>query len=322
MSDYIFDGCETEELEQAILNNKALPLIRELAFKHKLKVLRTVRSNDVTDGSVNFVMTKSEGVVAGFPICEVSYITERSYKLGEEMFTDYFSYYSPYFEKSRGRSERDRRTTKSKKLASLMTTIKKMDAIPEDDDIQGIQVDSMRDGYRRVAMSLGRVSRDTVLEAKHIQALVKNVIDGSPVTTDILEICKRQLDIFNDADRIESDKVNELRRMFGTEFYAIGANRNGDMMLGTLRLESDYKDYSPDRNEFKLVKPFKRIKSIEDAPEIIPIMTMLKVVSEGAGRDKLGDIPVEGKFYPELDLVVDYYRYPDLYNFVWAVTPC
>jgi len=323
MSDYIFDGCESEELEQTILNNKALPLIRELAFKYKLKVLKTVKSNDVADGGVNFVMAKSEGIVAGFPIGEVSYIIERTYKLGEEVYTDCFSYYSPYFQKSRGRTERDRRTIKIQKLASLMATIKRMDAIPEDIDIQNFQVDSMRDGYRRTAAHLGRVDRDSVLESKHIQALVKNVIDGSPVPTDMLHICKRQLDIFNAADKIESDKVNELKRMFATEFYAIGANRNGDMMLGTLRLETDFKQcsaYSSD--EFKLIKPFKRIKSIEDAPEIIPIMTMLKVASEGSDRDRLCGIPTDAKFYPELDLVVEYYRYPDLYNFVWALTPC
>jgi hypothetical protein len=322
MSDYIFNGCESEELEQAILNNKALPLIRELAFKYKLKVLKTIRSNDVADGNVNFVMTKSEGIVAGFPIGEVSYVTERSYKLGEEMFTDYFSYYSPYFEKSRGRTDRDRRTMKIKKLASLMTTLKRMDAIPEDIDIQNLQVDSMRDGYRRVANSLGKVTRDTVLGVRDIEVLVKNVVNGVPVTTDILEICKRQLDIYDKADKIESNKTNELKRMFGTEFYAIGANRNGDMMVGTLRLEMDFKQHSPEREEFKLIKSFKRIKSIEDAPEIIPIMTMLKVVSEGSERDKLCGIPTDAKFYPELELVVDYYRYPDLYNFVWAVTPC
>lgn len=322
MSDYIFSGCESEELEQTILNNKALPLIRELAFKYKLKVLKTVRSNGVADGGVNFVMTKSEGTVAGFPIGEVSYVTERSYKLGGEMFTDYFSYYSPYFEKSRGRTERDRRTIKIQKLVSLMATLKRMDAIPDDIDIQNVQVDSIRDGYRRVASKLGRVSRDTVLGVRDIEVLVKNIVNGVPVTTDILEICKRQLDIYEQADKIESDKTNELKRMFGTEFYAIGANRNGDMMLGTLRLEMDFTQYSPEREEFKLIKPFKRIKSIEDAPEIIPIMTMLKVVSEGSDRDKLCGIPSEGKFYPELDLVVDYYRYPDLYNFVWAVTPC
>jgi hypothetical protein len=322
MSDYIFNGCESEELEQAILNNKALPLIRELAFKYKLKVLKTVRSNDVADGGVSFVMTKSEGTVAGFPIGEASSIIERNHKLGEEVYTDCFSYYSPYFEKSRGRTDRDRRTIKIKKLASLMATLKRMDAIPEDIDIQNLQVDSMRDGYRRVAANLGRVNKEIVLEMGHIQTLVKNVIDGSPIPTDMLHICKRQLDIFNEADRIESDKTNELMRMFGKEFYAIGANRNGDMMLGTLRLEMDFKQYSPEREEFKLIKPFKRIKSIEDAPEIIPIMTMLKVVSEGSDRDKLCGIPTDAKFYPELDLVVDYYRYPDLYNYVWAVTPC
>jgi hypothetical protein len=322
MSDYIFNGCESEELEQTILNNKALPLIRELAFKYKLKVLKTIKSNDTADGGVNFVMTKSEGTVAGFPICEVSYISERTYKLGEESYTDCFCYYSPYFEKSRGRTDRDRRTIKIQKLASLMSTLKRMNVIPDDIDIQNLQVDSMRDGYRRVASSLGRVDRDSVLESKHIQALVKNVIDGSPVPTDMLHICKRQLDIYNEADRIESDKINELKRMFGTEFYAIGANRNGDMMVGTLRLDMDFKQYSPERNEFKLVKPFKYIKSIEEAPEIIPIMTMLKVASEGSDRDRLCGIPSEAKFYPELDLVVDYYRYPDLYNFVWAVTPC
>jgi hypothetical protein len=322
MSDYIFNGCESEELEQTILNNKALPLIRELAFKHKLKVLKTVRSNDVADGGVSFVMTKSEGTVAGFPIGEASSIIERNHKLGEEVYTDCFSYYSPYFEKSRGRTDRDRRTIKIKKLASLMTTLKRMEAIPEDIDIQNLQVDSMRDGYRRVANSLGKVTRDTVLGVRDIEVLVKNVVNGVPVTTDILEICKRQLDIYNKADKIESDKTNELKRMFGTEFYAIGANRNGDMMVGTLRLEMDFKQYSPEREEFKLIKPFKRIKSIEDAPEIIPIMTMLKVVSEGSDRDKLCGIPTDVKFYPELDLVVDYYRYPDLYNYVWAVTPC
>lgn len=322
MSDYIFNGCESEELEQTILNNKALPLIRELAFKYKLKVLKTVRASDSADGGVNFVMTKPEGIVAGFPIGEVSYVTERSYKLGEEAFTDSFCYYSPYFVKSRGRTDRDRRTIKIQKLASLMATLKRMDAIPDDIDIQNLQVDSMRDGYRRVAFNLGRVSRDTVLGVRDIEVLVKNVVNGVPVTTDILEICKRQLDIYDKADKIESEKTNELKRMFGTEFYAIGANRNGDMMLGTLRLEMDFTQYSPEREEFKLIKPFKRIKSIEDAPEIIPIMTMLKVVSEGSDRDKLCGIPSEGKFYPELDLVVDYYRYPDLYNFVWAVTPC
>lgn len=323
MSDYIYPGCESEELEQAILKNKALPLIREIAFKYKLKVLRAIVSRENAHEGSAFVMAPTEGVDAGFPIGEVSCITERSYNLGDEILTDYYAYYSPFFQKSRGRHERERSTIKAKKLASLMATIKKIAAIPSGETIIYHHIKSMKDGVRRVATSMGSVNKHTFVESDQLQVIISAAINNQPLTSDLLAICKKQLDIYNEADKLLQNKVSEVKRMFGKSFYAIGANMYGDILVGVMNAEISDKGYTPDAEKFRILKAFKRVNSFAEAPDVLPIMTMLKVASEGLGRDMIaGHIPRGAQFFQELDLVVEYYSYPSLYDFIWALTPC
>lgn len=323
MSDYIYDGCESEDLEQAILKNRAFPLVRELAFKYQLKVLRAIVSREDAHEGIAFVVAPTEGTGAGFPIGEVACITERTFVQGEAVFTDYFAFYTPFYQKTRGRTERDRGTLKSKKLVSLITTIKKVDAIPDGEEIIAYHIRSMKDGIRRASNSMGSVGKHTFLEHEQLQKIIDLAINNKPLTSDLLAICKKQLDIYNESDKLLENKVSEVRRLFGKSFHAIGANRFGDIFVGVMSADIDSKAYTPDSNRFNVLKPFRRVKSFEEAPDVLPIMTMLKVMNEGEGRELIANfIPMKAHFYPELDLVSEYYSYPSLYDFIWVLTPC
>lgn len=326
MSNYIYAGHETAELVDAIQANKAHTLIRELNFRFGLKVLGTTNWGD---GHLNtaFLLTNSQGDMAGFPIGTAYVSSERTFdRDNNTVWEDRYNFYSRYVMKERGRTETDRRTWSSKKLSSLMTTIKKHDVVPDDTDLLDHHSQSVRGGVKRVMRKLGDTFKSTSLNADQLHKLFKHVFDGAELTPEETSIYKIQLDKYNEVDKTTETKLSEVIRMFGKEFYAVGVNRLGDIAVATMRFETDMqrlKDGIVGKEQFKVIKPFKHIKSIDEVPELIPVMTMLKVSTEGSGRELLGNcIPVSDHFFEDLDLVVAFSTFPSEYDYVWALTPC
>jgi hypothetical protein len=152
--------------------------------------------------------------------------------------------------------------------------------------------------------------------------MLKTVINGDPLPLNLIDICKIELDKLNTIDKNVSHANGEVNRMFGKSFYALGANKyratggeaRSDLVLAVCK-------YTDDRVE--ILKPIKHLKSLADVPELIPVMTMLKVSIEDKQKELISDcIPLVAAFFEELDMAVDYNRYPTMYEYVWAITPC
>lgn len=326
MSNYIQAGHETAELADAIQTNKAHTLLRELNFRFGLRVLCTYSWGDA-HLNTGFIMTRSQGDMAGFPV-GMAYVSSE-YKLdadGNRVWTDKYNFYSHYVAKERGRTDRDRRTWSSIKMSSLMSTIKKHDVLPDDNLLFDEHIRGIRDGVKRVMSKLGSTYKPTDIDSDQLHKLLRHMFDGAELTAEETTIYKTQLDKYNEVDKTIETKLGEVVRMFGKEFYAVGVNKLGDIAVGTLRFETDVKRLKgsyADTDQFKVIKSFKHIKSIDEVPELIPVMTMLKVCNEGSGRELLGGcIPLTEHFFQDLDLVTAYHSYPSEYSYVWALTPC
>ena len=312
-------------LGMAIATSECKTLIREICFKYDLKVLCTVERQDAVDKK-SFLLVRD----GWNPIGEVySRILRDS---DDKDFTEY-SFYSHYYEKARGKSVDDRHTLRSKKISSLMTTIKKMKAIPSDivattrkHTMQWADNISSYEG--KLGMERKSVS-DAGFHASDLQAIMEYVLGESPntnMTVAIQDKCKIALDKYKSIDKMNDSTRQELSRLFDTAFYVVGASQNDYLVVGIARCTNTLSASSRSNYEFEMVKPIKLVDNLEEFPELLSVMTMWKAQreSEGSNRKLLGGVlPITtSTVNKELDLVIDYEYGTTPYHFVWLMTPC
>lgn len=312
-------------LGMAIATSECKTLIREICFKYDLKVLCTVERREAVDNK-SFLLVKD----GWNPIGEVYSRILRDDDHKE--FTEY-SFYSHYYEKARGKSVDDKHTLRSKKISSLMTTIKKMKAIPSDivattrkHTLQWAENISSYEG--KLGMERKSVS-DAGFHASDLQAIMEYVLGESPntnMTAAIQDKCKIALDKYKGIDKMNDSTRQELSRLFDTAFYVVGANHADTLVVGIARCTNTLSASSRSAYEFEMVKPIKQVDNLEEFPELLSVMTMWKAQreSEGINRKLLGGLlPTNvSTVNKELDLVIDYEYGTTPYHFVWLMTPC
>ena len=312
-------------LGMAIATSECKTLIREICFKYDLKVLCTVERQDAVDKK-SFLLVKD----GWNPIGEVYARILRGDDHKE--FTEY-SFYSHYYEKARGKSVDDKHTLRSKKISSLMTTIKKMKAIPSDivattrkHTLQWAENISSYEG--KLGLERKSVS-DAGFHASDLQAIMEYVLGESPntnMTAAIQDKCKIALDKYKGIDKMNDSTRQELSRLFDTAFYVVGANHADTLVVGVARCTNTLSASSRSAYEFEMVKPIKLVDNLEEFPELLSVVTMWKAQreSEGINRKLLGGVlPTSvSTVNKELDLVVDYEYGTTPYHFVWMMTPC
>jgi hypothetical protein len=312
-------------LGMAIATSECKTLIREICFKYDLKVLCTVERQDAADKK-SFLLVRD----GWNPIGEVySRILRND---DGNNFTEY-SFYSHYYEKARGKSVDDKHTLRSKKISSLLTTIKKMKAIPSDivattrkHTMQWADNISSYEG--KLGMERKSVS-DAGFHASDLQAIMEYVLGESPntnMTAAIQDKCKIALDKYKSIDKMNDSTRQELSRLFDTAFYVVGASQNDYLVVGIARCTNTLSANSRSSYEFEMVKPIKLVDNLEEFPELLSVMTMWKAQreSEGSNRKLLGGVlPITtSTVNKELDLVIDYEYGTTPYHFVWMMTPC
>jgi hypothetical protein len=312
-------------LGMAIATSECKTLIREICFKYDLKVLCTVERQDAVDKK-SFLLVRD----GWNPIGEVySRILRND---DGNNFTEY-SFYSHYYEKARGKSVDDRHTLRSKKISSLMTTIKKMKAIPSDIVATTRKhtmqwADNISSFEGKLGMERKSVS-DAGFHASDLQAIMEYVLGESPntnMTAAIQDKCKIALDKYKSIDKMNDSTRQELSRLFDTAFYVVGASQNDYLVVGIARCINTLSASSRSNYEFEMVKPIKLVDNLEEFPELLSVMTMWKAQreSEGSNRKLLGGVlPITtSTVNKELDLVIDYEYGTTPYHFVWLMTPC
>jgi hypothetical protein len=308
----------------AIATSEAKNLIREICFKYDLKVMCTVERREAVDDRA-FLLVRD----GWNPIGEV--YTKILRDNDNKEFTEY-SFYSHFYEKARGKSVDDRHTLRSKKISSLLTTIKKMKAIPSD------AVATMRKHTTQWGDNIGSYESNLGLQRKSVsdadfqpsdlQAMMEYVLGESPstdMTATIQSKCKIALDKYKEIDKLNATTRQELSRLFDTAFYVVGANHADVLVVGIARCTNTLSAKSRSEYQFEMVKPIKQVDNLEEFPELLSVITMWKAQREGKSDKKLlaGVLPVNtSTVNKELDLVIDYEYGDSAFHFVWMMTPC
>ena len=316
MSRYMFDGMESGE--KLLMEDEAFPLVREVSFKYGLKVFRVV---EVTEGfgkskRNEFYMAYPNGI----PVCKVWAYKDSS---GVQ-----YNYRSPYYQKERGSDSADRETLHSIKLSTLMGSLKKNAVVPDVERIINTYSESWEQGVSTFASHFGNDSKDTYgVTADMAHALIRSYLGESPSTPNYIldrDICKKLLDKYETADKIKEKKEQEIKRAFHNPFYVVGADSEHNLVIAKVKRELVNEER---RRHFKftIIEDFKRVPNTDAFPDIIPIVTMLKVGFEGRyDKDTLfaDFIPRYTTYHADYDVVSACRNYPSHFHFTWMLIPC
>jgi hypothetical protein len=100
----------------------------------------------------------------------------------------------------------------------------------------------------------------------------------------------------------------------------IGVDELGHHIIGKFKIVA--MDSSSDTFQYVTVEPFKRYATIEDYPELVSLMTMVKVSYENKEQSKHMGYPLQDKYGENLDMTFFYNTRPTHYDCLWMTTPC
>lgn len=299
---YFVEGFGSEEKYEELKTSKIFPLVRELQFTYGLKIYQKSQG----DG---YMMSHPNG----FAVSHVWYDHD----------TTQYNYRSPWYKKQRGSSAQDRETVSSVKISSLMATLKRMEAVPDQAKSTNHYVRRLADAVSRLRRDLGSHTKEHGLTGDEVHALMLMALGRNP-NSDWVQVdqnkCQLILDKFENADNIKKTKIEESNRFFTNPFYMIGVDANDHYLVGKFKLTTVSSDYA--QMKYETVEPFKRYSSYEQLAEFIPVMTMTKLAYETSNHSKQGVIPITDLYDSSLDAVFMYNSRPSQFDHAWMVTPC
>ena len=305
----IYEGFENEHLEHLINESSAKKLIQELNFKYGLKVVDKVDPHALSRSSpTSFLLADP----SGFMVAKVWTDKEDGH--------DVYNYRSPYYKKERGSDSADRETVHSKKLSTLMATLKRQNVVPPSSGmINKFPSESFNQGMGLMDAHHGRDYKNSSFSADEIHTMLKVILLGESPNELNLNNCKEVLDKWNGQDRIKVEKRKDIERFFFNEFYAVGADKLNHLVIGSVKAMPRQ---GSDNYSYEIVKPFKRVKELPD--EFKAVMLMNKVHAEGKNVTKFyaNIVPSESGYNPDLDLINVSTRLVDEFNPHWTLIPC
>lgn len=310
---FFYEGYQDEEAYGVLKSSPVFPLVRELEFKYGLKVLRRTQLNTGWGVDTAWQMVHKNGIA----VCKV-FTTQQGGKNGDQLE---YCYRSPFYVKERGDSRQDKETIRSIKISSLMATLTRQDVVPLAGDMVGKKLKNTREAMSTMKRALGNSNKQVELVANEVHALLLMALGKSP-NSDWVKIdqnkCIETLDKYEEADRLAKVKAEESGRLFYNPFYMVGVDEFGDYLIGKFKLNP----VSAEEHQYETVEPFKRYSTYEAVPELIPVMTMIKVAYEDKQVRKAGIIPVTDAYDEGLDTVFFYNTTPTHYDHAWMITSC
>jgi hypothetical protein len=313
MNKLIYEGFDYPPLAEAIEKSPTKILLQELNYKYGLKAIAF--SASPYNKEIHFLVANPQG----FAIANVWTHTE-----GGDLI---YNYRSPFYRKERGSDTADRETLHSKKLSSLMATLKRNDVVPASDGTLPNHIsECFAQGVGLLESHHGSDYKQNNLNADDLHALLKKIFLGVNPDENILDIGKQLLDKYEVKDKIRDTKQQDLKRFFDEEFIAVGADKLGHLVIGTVKrtpvdavkLNGHYK--------YETVKPFKRYTEIpEEYENVRAPLLMNKVVVENKDNNTVfyaNIIPSVSGYNPDLDLVNVMRTRVDEFNMIWTLTPC
>lgn len=305
----IYEGFEDELLEKCINNSPAKKLIHELNFKYGLSVVEYM----IPDPRLHNTHDK-------FLLADTSGFMVASVWTDKECDDVVYNYRSPFYRKERGSDNADRETLHSKKLSTLMATLKRNNVVPPPDGmLNKYPADSFNQAIGYIDAHHGRDYKQSNFSADDIHNMLKVILLRESTNQLNLNNCKEVLDKWDGMDRIKVEKQKDIERFFNNEFYAIGADKLNHLVIGSAKRMPRQ---GHDNYKYEVVKPFKRVKELPD--ELKAVMLMNKVHAEGKNVTKFiaNTVPLESGYNPDLDLINVSVRQVDNFNLAWTLIPC
>jgi hypothetical protein len=236
-----------------------------------------------------------------------------------------FCFRTPHYAKSRGSDQNDRETIRSTKLSSLMAVLKRQEVVRDKKIIMDSKVKQVKLGVSTLRKAMGTSDKQNSFTPDEIHVMLATLLgestDGLSVPLD-LNKCKNTLDIYKEADKIRNIKREESKRFFKNPFYLIGIDDYKHLLIGKFKMTTLHSDTS--KIEYEIIEDFKRVRTIEEYPELLSLMTMMKVSYEAKECRRLGvlNFPIQDSYDEGLDATFFYGSQPTNYEQAWMATPC
>jgi hypothetical protein len=296
MNDRLFHAVSDASLKEEVLSNTVLPLVRELNHTYGLKVY----VKNYHQGYHGYGMCNEEGL----PIAKVFF------------HDDAYCYNAPYQQKSRGSDEFDRHTYRSKKLSTLMSTLKKTNIVTTTDRVLHHHRRRFTDLNNRVANSFDDKSKDSMPPA-YAQKLLQAMLDGKDINSfsqSDRDLYLQILDNYKNVDKMKLVKKEGVESMF-KDCYLVLGDVNDHYIVGESTYEYTNGGHAGGNTylSIKPTTPFKRVKDLTEYPSLLATMTMLKVHLGDEFRPFSGLtgnnlFPRGDKYISDLDVVYGYER--------------
>jgi|LakMenEpi03Aug12_release.lakeMendotaPanAssembly.Ray.scaffolds.fasta_scaffold10427_4 hypothetical protein len=321
---YVYEGLDAVVSEDDVKNNKVFPLVRELRFKHNLQVFNMYEEKKWSESHLD----------QGFALCNPMGIAIA--KVWYEEKEEQFCYYSTWYEKSRGSDTSDRKTLRSKKLSSLMSTLKKNEVVPSEEKVTKEISSGNRFNYRgavdTVRDKMGSCDKNNPFNPDDIHPLLEILLEGKPYDSlpdELKNKVTQTLDNYKQKDNIKKARDGEVNRFFGS-CYALFVDGLGQYVVGVIKHKyiRSSSNIKYDYDAFDVVKPFKRFADIDALgvyPDLVSYLTMLKTYAENKNHETFyGYVPRTNAFFEDLDMVVGntYIDGSKQFTVIEVYTPC
>lgn len=308
MQNYIYDNSWTQELEDLIGVDKAKPLIMEMFYKHGLRAYDVISTKDVAydknDEMIEVFQHKYMMTLDGLPYCQV-YVNElRDGKLQ-------YCFYSPFFEKERGRDRDDKRTVRASKISGLMRMLEKYKCV-QDDPLEVFGKGTFNYAVSSTVSELTKGARGnrSSLHSTEQFEILNAYMTGNKLPTDKHEKYKKVFDIWHEEVETERHAVAKAQSLYGNEFYVIAESKAKGICIGKAKVIFKSTDSIMDTN-VEITDGFQRVASLDELTDIDDVksfITMYKVYMESQ-TDKAYRI----KQMPEGKIIVsDSGYFPDM----------
>ena len=318
MSRYYLDGFGSEDELNELLASDVLPLVRELQFKYNLKVMgKVINVGYPQTDKDSYMMCYPNGLAVG-----KVWTTKVGGANSDQLE---FCFRTPFYIKSRGSDQNDRETIRSTKLSSLMAVLKRQEVVRDKKLIMDSKVKQVKLGVSPLRRAMGTSDKQNSFTPDEIHVMLATLLgentDGIIPVLD-LNKCKNTLDIYKEADRIRDIKREESKRFFKNPFYLIGIDDYKHLLIGKFKMTTLHSDTS--KIEYEIIEDFKRVRTVEEYPELVPLMTMMKVSYETKECRRLGvlNFPIMDGYDEGLDAAFFYGSQPTNYEQSWMATPC
>ena len=281
------------DLAEKLSSSNLLPLVRELNHRYGMVVYEENKTGQyVRDDRDDFLITD----IQGLPLGRI-FIDDGSY-----------CYHAPYVAKERGSDEFDRHTFRSKKLSTLMSTLKRCEIVSSSDEVLKTgetrrQVSALVD--RVISSFPYRDKGGMAGEDAHILlSMMKEGKDLNNLQQTTRDKYLELLDKYNEADILSSNRKQGTEEMFKDTYLIFG-----DVLGHYIVAEASY-EYVNNQLTIKSNTPFKRVKDLTQYPQVLTALTMHKVHAGDGFKPYsghgLGLVPLGDKYISDLEMVYGY----------------